>query len=307
MTTSEVVLVSNNASTTLKSALAANATTLTVQTGAGAMFPQPTVGVSCFYGTLYDQDNNIEIVRVTARTGDSMTIVRGIFGTARAYSVGDGFDLRPTAQLFEACIQQNDLDSALSDLQTTLEGEIGSVSGDLGSRVTALENTYVSDSDLATYVAGNLYTKTQADARFVKLDGGSAGQTVKGPLTFKSNLTVEGTTTLTSATASGAITAQSFTSTSDRRLKENIESLEPVSALLKVYASDPVRFNWIGEKGKQKHLGFVAQDLKQVLPEAVESDERGFYSVNYDCLVAVAFAAIQELMEEVRQLKKEIK
>lgn len=307
MTTLEV-LVSNNASTTLRSALAANATTLTVQTGAGAMFPQPTVGTSCFYGTLYDEDNNIEIVRVTARTGDSMTITRGIFGTARAYKVGDGFDLRPTAELFEAMIQQSDLDSALSDLQTTLEGEINSADGDLGNRLTAIENDYTTSGDLSTYVAGNIYTKTQADGRFVKLAGGSAGQTVSGPITFSGNTTVTGATLSAKAiTASGAVTAQSFTSTSDRRLKEDIESLDPMAALLKIYAADPVRFSWIGEKSKTKHLGFIAQDLKQVLPEAVEADERGFYSVNYDCLVAVCFAAIQGLMEEIRQLKKEMK
>lgn len=304
--TTEKVLVENNASTTLKSALAANATSVTVQSAAG--FPSPTFGVSCFYGTLYDEDNNIEVVKVTSRSSNTFTVVRGVFGTPRAYKVGDGFDLRPTAQLFEAMIQQSDLDSALSDLQTTLEGEINSADGDLDNRLTAIENDYTTSGDLSTYVAGNIYTKTQADGRFVKLAGGSAGQTVSGPITFSGNTTVTGATLSAKAiTASGAVTAQSFTSTSDRRLKEAIESLDPMAALLKIYAADPVRFSWIGEKSKAKHLGFIAQDLKQVLPEAVEADERGFYSVNYDCLVAVCFAAIQGLMEEIRQLKKEMK
>lgn len=91
------VLFSNNAATTLASAITNVATTLTVATGTGALFPAIT-GSDFFYATLVNSSNQIEIVRVTARSTDTFTIVRGQEGTtARAYSTGDKVELRVTA------------------------------------------------------------------------------------------------------------------------------------------------------------------------------------------------------------------
>jgi hypothetical protein len=54
-----------------------------------------------FYATLIDTSNNLEIVKVTARATDTMTVVRAQDGTSsRAYNVNDRFELRPTAALF---------------------------------------------------------------------------------------------------------------------------------------------------------------------------------------------------------------
>jgi len=87
----------NNASTTLASAISAVTTTITVASSGGSLFP--SLGVDdYFYATLSDSSNNLEIVKVTARVGDVMTVVRGQDGTAgTAYVGGDKFELRPTA------------------------------------------------------------------------------------------------------------------------------------------------------------------------------------------------------------------
>ena len=59
--------------------------------------------VISFFGTLIDTSNNLEIVKVTARSSDSMTVVRAQDNTtARAFAIGDRFELRPTAALFNA-------------------------------------------------------------------------------------------------------------------------------------------------------------------------------------------------------------
>lgn len=87
----------NNASSTLASSISAVATTITVAGGGGSLFPTLGVG-DYFYASLVDSSNNLEIVKVTARTGDVMTVVRGQEGTsANAYVGGDKFELRPTA------------------------------------------------------------------------------------------------------------------------------------------------------------------------------------------------------------------
>jgi len=87
-------LFTNNAATTLASGILSGATSLTVATGTGALFPTIT-GSEYFYCTLTNTGGTIEIVRITARTGDTMTIVRGQDGTtAAAWNTGDKFELR---------------------------------------------------------------------------------------------------------------------------------------------------------------------------------------------------------------------
>ena len=95
------IKVANNAFGTLAASLSDVATTLSVNAGEGARFPTLGAG-DYFFLTLIDTANNIEIVKVTARSSDSMTIVRGQDGTtAKSYAVNDRVELRPTAALFD--------------------------------------------------------------------------------------------------------------------------------------------------------------------------------------------------------------
>jgi hypothetical protein len=70
------IQLKNNAFTTIPAGVSSTATSLTVATGDGAKFPVLGTG-DVFYFTLIDVNNNYEIVQVTARTDDTMTIVRG--------------------------------------------------------------------------------------------------------------------------------------------------------------------------------------------------------------------------------------
>lgn len=87
----------NNATTTIASGISDSATTITVAGASGALFPNAGSG-DYFYATLNNSNNDIEIVKVTGRSGDVMTVVRGQDGTtAAAWVGGDKFELRPTA------------------------------------------------------------------------------------------------------------------------------------------------------------------------------------------------------------------
>lgn len=87
----------NNASSTLASGITNVATSLTVASGEGARFPAPTGGQSALC-TLESALGVIEVVRLTARTGDICTVTRGQEGTAgTAFSSGARFELRVTA------------------------------------------------------------------------------------------------------------------------------------------------------------------------------------------------------------------
>jgi hypothetical protein len=90
-------LFSNNAVSTLASGISAVATSLTVQAADGLLFPDPTTP-DFFLATLQDSSNNIEIVRVTAKSTDTFTIERAQEGTAaRAWLAGDIVELRITS------------------------------------------------------------------------------------------------------------------------------------------------------------------------------------------------------------------
>jgi len=86
------LLAANNAQTVLAAGISSSATSITVNTGTGSLFPAPVSGTSYFKLTLVDAATGslTEIVHVTARTGDVMTIQRGQEGTiARAWSAND--------------------------------------------------------------------------------------------------------------------------------------------------------------------------------------------------------------------------
>ena len=92
-------LYSNNAATTLASGITSSATSLTVATGTGAVFPTITSNQDYFLITLQSfSTGNSEIVLVTARTTDTFTIVRAQEGTtAIAFSTSDYVQQRVTA------------------------------------------------------------------------------------------------------------------------------------------------------------------------------------------------------------------
>jgi hypothetical protein len=90
------VKFTNNAKTTLASGINSTATSATVADG--SVFPTLEAG-EYFYCT-FDDDTNNEIVKVTARSGNTLTIVRGVDNTtARAFLSGDAAELRATSAL----------------------------------------------------------------------------------------------------------------------------------------------------------------------------------------------------------------
>lgn len=86
------LLAANNAQAVLAAGISSTATSLTVSTGTGTLFPSPVAGTSFFKLTIIDAATGslTEIVHVTARAGDVFTIQRAQEGTtARAWSAND--------------------------------------------------------------------------------------------------------------------------------------------------------------------------------------------------------------------------
>jgi hypothetical protein len=92
------IKIKNNAVSTIPLALSSAATSLTVASEQGSRFPVLGAG-DYFYATISDTGNNFEIVKVTARFDDVMTVTRGQEGTlAVPFAANARIELRVTAQ-----------------------------------------------------------------------------------------------------------------------------------------------------------------------------------------------------------------
>lgn len=127
--------------------------------------------------------------------------------------------------------------------------------------------------------------------------------------------------------------------TSDRRLKNNISSinnslskllvLQGVSYTLRstttnFSSSNTVSGNlsekemkdkaffdkWHKEQediaNTKKHIGFIAQDLREVFPELVDEDKNGFLSVDYIGLIPVIVESMKEMQSTIEQQNRKI-
>ena len=104
-----------------------------------------------------------------------------------------------------------------------------------------------------------------------------------------------------SITASGDITAYS-----DIRVKENIEVIE--NALEKVKAIRGVTFNRtdLENDNGARHAGVIAQEVLEVLPEVVRTNDKGMYSVAYGNIVGLLIEAIKEQQLQIEELKNKL-
>ena len=104
-------LFSNNAVARLAQDITPWDTTIRLEDGLN--FPQPAAaGKEHFQATL-TAAKAVEIVRVTAREGNTLTVVRGQEGSeAGAFSQGDGLELRLTADSLSRFIQTEAVDAA---------------------------------------------------------------------------------------------------------------------------------------------------------------------------------------------------
>jgi hypothetical protein len=84
--------------------------------------------------------------------------------------------------------------------------------------------------------------------------------------------------------------AGSWTNASDARLKKNIVDIK--YGLADVLRMHPRSYQMNAVNGD--FVGFIAQELKEVIPEVVSGDPEKQLGVDYGSLVAVAFKAIQE-------------
>ena len=111
----------------------------------------------------------------------------------------------------------------------------------------------------------------------------------------------------------GDIIANSIAGSSDSRFKTNILPIE--NPLQKVLKLQGVTFDWKTKEfpnrmfSENRALGFIAQEVEQVIPEVVQTENstEGFKSVQYDKVVALLVEAIKEQQKQIEQLQQKVK
>lgn len=163
-------------------------------------------------------------------------------------------------------------------------------------------------------ISGNAATATTATTAGSATTASTANSaTTAGTanaLNTGNSYTVAGLTVNGSISATGNVTAYA---TSDIQFKENVHPIE--GAVNVASAIGGKTFDWTdayiaengGEDGyfiRKSDFGVIAQDVEAAFPLAVRTRENGTLAVDYEKLVAVAFAAIAELKAEIEALKK---
>ena len=134
------VKFTNNAATTLAAGINSSVTSIAVTDG--SVFPTIT-GSDHFYVT-FDDTTNKEIVKVTARSGNTLTVVRGHDNTtARAFSSGDKAELRIVAAL---------LDDVKTDVSSTLT--VDTFTGNGSTTAFTLSVAPASEDNLIVFIEG---------------------------------------------------------------------------------------------------------------------------------------------------------
>jgi hypothetical protein len=186
------------------------------------------------------------------------------------------------------------------------------------SDITNLENNYVPESRSVSSGTGlsgggNLSVNRTLSVDSTVITTSSTQQKKSGKMSIGTSSSVTGTNsslrlggtiqiaapTSGGATILGDVAGQIVIATSDIRLKENIT--ENPHGLDAVLNAETIAFDW--KDGAGHEVGFHAQQLIGVIPEAVIHTEDDKYHLKSGVLTAVLFKAVQELTARVTELE----
>ena len=189
-------------------------------------------------------------------------------------------------------------------LGITANNEIDTTTGNLildsaGGTVEVTDNLTVS----GVVNIDDTTQSTSTSTGSLIVDGGVG---IAKNLNVGGNLTVTGTTDLNGDTdidgdlcVTGDITAFC---TSDQRLKDNVTPID--DPLAKVLSISGNTYDWNEKSGKEGHdVGVIAQEVLEVLPEAVRTRDNGYLAVDYQKIVPLLVEAVKELSAKVKDLE----
>ena len=112
----------------------------------------------------------------------------------------------------------------------------------------------------------------------------------------------------------GSNSSVTYSTTSDRRKKENIKLLNPIEQynLIKNNPNQIYQYNFIDDNPQNKQIGFIAQNLRNVFNDnnVVQGDENDLQdhnvplTVDYGRMTTYLYGALKQSITEIENLKK---
>jgi len=161
----------------------------------------------------------------------------------------------------------------------------------IGKTADSISNNGISLAGSATG-GGNLSVTNDGNSALSlnrKTSEGSCAQ-------FFFNGTVKGSIQVASA-------GTTFATTSDIRLKQDIEPLQATDKLMQM---NPVSYNWKSDPDGPRSMGFIAQEIREVIPEAVSTGDDDMMSMDYGRITPILVSALQDAHRKIDELAAEI-
>ena len=100
----------------------------------------------------------------------------------------------------------------------------------------------------------------------------------------------------------GLVTASEIDTESDKKLKKNIKNIEnPINKLNQI---NGVSFNW--KKNNKPSFGVIAQEIETIIPKAVNTNNLGNKTVNYNSIIALLIETCKTQQQSITSQNKKI-
>lgn len=197
-------------------------------------------------------------------------------------------------------LQLNSAAATQSAQAFSVNGATHAIWGVAGSANNLIAGSGLGDSVFRSQNTNILFsTDSGASAQVYLKNGGNVGIGTTAP---DQKLSVNGD--------ANKVGGGSWLNFSDERLKSVKGRFN--TGLKAVMQLQPIRYeylknNALGLKSEGEHIGFRAQSLEKLIPEAVTQNSDGYLMVNNDPIIWTMLNAIKEQQKEIEQLKGQIK
>jgi hypothetical protein len=265
---------------------------------------------------------------VTANVFNSYATTGNLFGAATTINVASNTTAAST--LIHGSTSYDNVLRINGSTAVTIETSSGVTTANVFNVVATIANlfgsaTSVNFGNVATGAQSvNLFTASTGASTYNFATGAVAASTTKtinigtgGAASSVTNVTIGSTIAGTTKVNYDLEVMQNITAhqnitayySSDKRLKENITPIQnPIEKLLKLSGNT---FKWSAEYYatqnqqlvKEFDVGVVAQEVQDVLPEAVHERDNGLLAVDYTKLIPLLIECIKAQQVEINELK----
>jgi hypothetical protein len=296
------------------SGIATGSQTFSANQSTNATFTVNVPGTNIAQGT-----RTSTTVPVTSSTGNDATLQAATTTLAGVMTAADkikldnlsGYDWRLSANAGTTItINNNDIVDFSSTSPITItrstrtinitHANSGVAAGTYNNVTVNAQGHVTAGSNVSYLTAVNLgYTEATTQGTITNTGGSNA--VIPAANTTRAGLiTTDAQTIAGNKTVNGTVTATNFITTSDKRIKSEIEPIENALETISKFTS----YEYF--KNNQKEAGFIAQEIKEVLPYTVYENEDGYLTMSDRPILAYLHKAVLELKNEIDIIKNKL-